>query len=862
MRDGNDLARIREPKKTPPDGVSDPPGGSGIRFIEDQGGRASFPRPGRLQGEEETRGFPARRDFADRRRRHLATRAEEKLDAVQTVLGEVPRAAILSRLGARRQRFHSDPETGPRDPEANQFLLHPVSESCGSGFPGGAERSRESPIAGGARLRGAYRPTPFLSLIGEAGKRIPNLGGSLEERVGAAPSGGVAAFEPPQHDEPVFDFRKPRGRRAHPVASLPDGGSQIFHFHEQVRTSLPEAVALRVHRGRLVEGPERDRQLGACGHIRPVEHLIRMVEPAGEVFGMAERLPLGQQGLDLAALRARPFDLFERPFEVVAPHGSGAESLGETIALLLGGPQRAEGDGDLSAELGMTTRRVHGFPRRPGEEQREVLPLAVDLGKTRSRRAKRRHGGRRAVHCDSIGNRAPSRREAQLSPNHEFAVIERKSGFLTRRPQPFPTRRSLVRRGEGRLHHRAVRDRPHELRPAPAAENESEGLEQHTLAHPGLAGDHVQSFLEFERNVLEQSDVPRPQPMKHRGSEGTLRRTRADARPGSGGKRTPPRGGAEIRPEPQRVVVEHGFGYYMLGIRALRPFYVFARFTASCSALLGAGVSFVWPRSGWAGQAPAGRQAPGEPPAEPVDQALDEAVTAVELDSSAGFFGEGGMLGLVVEAGPVSWFVLAILLFFSLVSWAIILSKARQLGQAERASAAFLTHFRSAKRFADVVTRAQKGPTSPLARLFNAGYQEVRYQSRRDDEESMRLQVSNMEAVARSLLRASSTEAATLEQRMIFLATTGGATPFIGLFGTVWGIMNAFQDIALTQAANISVVAPGVSEALIATAAGLAAAIPAVIAYNAFLARIRRITGVMDDFSMEYVAMLERHLAR
>ena len=97
---------------------------------------------------------------------------------------------------------------------------------------------------------------------------------------------------------------------------------------------------------------------------------------------------------------------------------------------------------------------------------------------------------------------------------------------------------------------------------------------------------------------------------------------------------------------------------------------------------------------------------------------------------------------------------------------------------------------------------------------------------------------------------------------MIFLATTGGATPFIGLFGTVWGIMNAFQDIALTQAANISVVAPGVSEALIATAAGLAAAIPAVIAYNGFVARIRRVGTGMDEFSMEYITMLERHLAR
>ncbi|MDE2880607.1 MAG: MotA/TolQ/ExbB proton channel family protein [Acidobacteriota bacterium] len=293
----------------------------------------------------------------------------------------------------------------------------------------------------------------------------------------------------------------------------------------------------------------------------------------------------------------------------------------------------------------------------------------------------------------------------------------------------------------------------------------------------------------------------------------------------------------------------------MLGIRVSRRSYVFARFTALLHALFRTGVSLLLPRAVLAGQVPPEPQAA---------ETFDEAVTSVELDSSTGFLDEGGFLALVVEAGPVAWFVLATLLFFSLVSWAIILHKSRRLGQLERSSAAFLNHFRSAKRFADVVAWARKHPDSPLARLFHAGYQEVRYQSRQDqeDEEPVRLRVSNMEAVARSLLRASSTETAALEHRMMFLATTGGATPFIGLFGTVWGIMNSFRDIALTQSANISVVAPGVSEALIATAAGLGAAIPAVIAYNAFLAQIRRITTTMDDFSMEYVAMLERHLAR
>lgn len=238
-------------------------------------------------------------------------------------------------------------------------------------------------------------------------------------------------------------------------------------------------------------------------------------------------------------------------------------------------------------------------------------------------------------------------------------------------------------------------------------------------------------------------------------------------------------------------------------------------------------------------------------------------ITSVELEETGeSLFGAGNYLSLIIEAGPVAWTVLLVLLGFSLVSWAIIFSKSRRLRAAEAGSAAFLQLFRTAPRFTDVVEALPKLPRSPLAQVFSAGYQEMRYQSRGAGGDAGRLTVANMEAVARSLLRAASGETARLEERMTFLATTGSATPFIGLFGTVWGIMNAFQDIGFTQTANISVVAPGVSEALIATAAGLAAAIPAVIAYNAFLGRIRRIGTSMDEFSLEYVTKLERHFAR
>jgi biopolymer transport protein TolQ len=128
-----------------------------------------------------------------------------------------------------------------------------------------------------------------------------------------------------------------------------------------------------------------------------------------------------------------------------------------------------------------------------------------------------------------------------------------------------------------------------------------------------------------------------------------------------------------------------------------------------------------------------------------------------------------------------------------------------------------------------------------------------------DEHEHGQSRIKSLESVARSLVRASNLEALKLEKRLAFLATTGSATPFIGLFGTVWGIMNAFRRIGVVQAANISVVAPGVSEALIATAAGLAAAIPAVIFYNYYINWVKRLSTEMDDFSLEYLTIIERN---
>ena len=225
--------------------------------------------------------------------------------------------------------------------------------------------------------------------------------------------------------------------------------------------------------------------------------------------------------------------------------------------------------------------------------------------------------------------------------------------------------------------------------------------------------------------------------------------------------------------------------------------------------------------------------------------------TAIETAPSLNY------IDLILEAGPVSNAVLLVLLGFSLVSWAIVFSKWTTLRKAEAHTTAFLEIFRKSKKFSDVHAVCQQLRTSPLVGLFLSGYNEINFQLKTKPEGDVR--IHNMESIARSLVRASNGEVLKLESRLGFLATTGSATPFIGLFGTVWGIMNAFQRIGAVQSANISVVAPGVSEALIATAAGLAAAIPAVIFYNLFVNWVKRLSTQMDDFALEYINIIERN---
>jgi len=212
-------------------------------------------------------------------------------------------------------------------------------------------------------------------------------------------------------------------------------------------------------------------------------------------------------------------------------------------------------------------------------------------------------------------------------------------------------------------------------------------------------------------------------------------------------------------------------------------------------------------------------------------------------------------LRLMVNASPVVQLVLLILVFFSVFSWAVIFFKRKTLKSASAQSKKFLKVFRRSKDLSEVNQAAKRYKASPLAALFRSGYKELTFLSKSPE---LTLNSERLESINRALAKASNQEISNLEKMMSFLATTGSVTPFIGLFGTVWGIMDAFNKIGILRSASIQTVAPGIAEALIATAAGLFAAIPAVIAYNHYLHRIKNIITEIEDFSLEFLVITER----
>ena len=223
-------------------------------------------------------------------------------------------------------------------------------------------------------------------------------------------------------------------------------------------------------------------------------------------------------------------------------------------------------------------------------------------------------------------------------------------------------------------------------------------------------------------------------------------------------------------------------------------------------------------------------------------------------------------MGIFAVTGLVVQIVLVVLSLFSVISLGIIFFKFRQVYRANSQSEKFLDFFWKVKKFDSINAQLDRFTDSPLAVLFSEGFSELKKLmekgDERDEPEVISTDLGGVENISRALRRATTSEITRLEKYLTFLATTGSTAPFIGLFGTVWGIMTAFKGIGETGSASLAVVAPGIAEALVATAVGLVAAIPAVMGYNHFQHKIKVLISEMDSFSTEYLNIVQRSITR
>jgi biopolymer transport protein TolQ len=229
------------------------------------------------------------------------------------------------------------------------------------------------------------------------------------------------------------------------------------------------------------------------------------------------------------------------------------------------------------------------------------------------------------------------------------------------------------------------------------------------------------------------------------------------------------------------------------------------------------------------------------------------------------------IIPIILQAGPVVKAVMLILLLFSIICWGIIFTKYLQLARAKKQTAEFLDLFWSAKNLSTAFSETRHLEASPVAAIYRLGYIELGklLQAQAPSDSPGRESLGTIAAhgagldnVNRALRRAMTAETTRLSRAITFLATTGNTAPFIGLFGTVWGIMSSFRGIGLKGSASLAVVAPGISEALVATAVGLGAAIPAVVAYNYFLSKVRVLEAEMGNFISDFLNIIERDMLR
>jgi biopolymer transport protein TolQ len=214
----------------------------------------------------------------------------------------------------------------------------------------------------------------------------------------------------------------------------------------------------------------------------------------------------------------------------------------------------------------------------------------------------------------------------------------------------------------------------------------------------------------------------------------------------------------------------------------------------------------------------------------------------------------GDFVYLIKNASFLAKLVLLLLLMFSVISWAVIIFKSLEYARARKNSLKFLEHFRKMHSFSEISKMTPLFINNPLGEIFKFGYREMTMQlGPNPDTEAI-----DTECIHRALLRGSNAEISRLERLNGFLATTATVTPFIGLFGTVWGIMSSFQNIGLQQNTSLGTVAPGIAEALIATAMGLFAAIPAVIFYNLLLNKLKILIAMMEDFMLDFLNLSKK----
>ena len=249
---------------------------------------------------------------------------------------------------------------------------------------------------------------------------------------------------------------------------------------------------------------------------------------------------------------------------------------------------------------------------------------------------------------------------------------------------------------------------------------------------------------------------------------------------------------------------------------------------------------------------------------------LFQFIIPMQITTSAAAPGlQGEVWELVLNAGPVAKVVLLLLLLLSVACWGIALFKYLSVRAAINESVEFLNIFWDTPQFSKTYQAAQEFQQSPLAEIFRCGYMELeRFKKMRrrqpsdeagSDAEPPHAQFFGTGNLKRTLDQAFTAELARLEKNLGLLATTGSTAPFIGLFGTVWGIIDAFRGIGATGNANLATVAPGISEALVATAIGLVAAIPALMAYNFFQGQLKQFQTELDDFSLEFISLSERN---